>query len=201
MKNTNSSNFNRLRHKLKTIAVRLYQIHRIWKYRLISDINQYDSLAKFNQPVLLSGKGRVHLGRCNLGVWPSPYFLNGYIHIEARTATASVTIEDGVWINNNAVIISEKSEIHIKSNTLIGTGFTVYDSDFHNLDPSQRITGTHKCKPVSIGKNVFIGSNVMIMKGSSIGDNSVIASGSIVTSAIPDNCIAGGIPARAIRKI
>jgi maltose O-acetyltransferase len=56
-------------------------------------------------------------------------------------------------------------------------------------------------KPVSIGNNVWIGSRVMILKGASIGDNSVIAAMSVVTSAIPANCVAAGVPAKVIRKI
>jgi maltose O-acetyltransferase len=136
-----------------------------------------------------------------LGVWPSPYYLNGYIHIEARDATASIKIEDGVWLNNNAVIIAERSSISIGANTLIGTEFTVYDSDFHDLQPERRMSGIHECSSVSIGENVFIGSRVMVMKGVVIGDNSVIASGAVVTHSVPANCIAGGVPAQVIRYL
>jgi maltose O-acetyltransferase len=124
--------------------------------------------------------GRVKLGCCNLGVWPFPYFLSGYIHLEARESTASIEIEEGVWINNNAVIIAERSSIRIGANTLIGTELTVYDSDFHDLHPLQRLAGTHECASVNIGKNVFIGSRVTILKGVTIGDDAVIASGSLV---------------------
>ena len=188
----------KFQHRLRSLSIRIYQQLRKFKYKVFSDINHIDNLATINQPVLMTGKGKLKLGRCNLGVWPSPYYLTGYIHIEARNATAHIEIEDGVWINNNAVIIAEKSKIFIGENTLIGTEFTVYDSNFHDLHPEKRLTGTHECKPVNIGKNVFIGSRVMIMKGVEIGDNCIIASGSIVTSSVPKNCIAGGIPARVI---
>lgn len=34
-----------------------------------------------------------------------------------------------------------------------------------------------------------------------IGNNVVIAAGAVVTKDIPDNCIAGGVPARVIKEI
>ena len=115
----------RLHRRLRLLPIKMYQRLRVWKYKFFSDIYHCESLAKFNQPVLMTGLGRVQLGRCNLGVWPSPYYLNGYIHIEARDATARIEIEEGVWINNNAVIIAERRSIRIGTNTLIGTEFTV----------------------------------------------------------------------------
>lgn len=166
----------------------------------ILNLHHCDSQACFSQPALMTRWGRIKLGCCILGVWPSPYYLNGYIHIEARDATANIKIEDGVWFNNNAVILAGRSSIRIGVNTLIGTEFTVYDSDFHDLHPKRRMAGTHECEPVNIGKNVFIGSLVTVMKGVAIGDNSVIASGSIVTKSVPANCIVGGVPARVIKK-
>ncbi|MCX7119949.1 MAG: DapH/DapD/GlmU-related protein, partial [Legionellales bacterium] len=123
------------------------------------------------------------------------------IHLEARESTASIEIEEGVWINNNAVIIAERSSIRIGANTLIGTEFTIYDSDFHDLHPQQRSAGTHECASVNIGKNVFIGSRVTILKGVTIGDDAVIAAGSVVRKDVPNGMIVGGVPARVVGKV
>ena len=188
----------RARNKFQRLPIRAYQQLRIWKYKIFSNIYHCDNLAQTNQPVLMTGRGRVKLGCCNLGVWPSPYFLSGYIHLEARESTASIEIEEGVWINNNAVIIAERSIIRTCANTLIGTEFTVYDSDFHDLHPQRRLAGTHECAPVNIGKNVFIGSRVTVLKGVTIGDNVVIAAGSLVTKDVPKSQIVGGVPAKVI---
>lgn len=149
----------------------------------------------------MTGLGLIRLGKCNLGVWPSPYFFNGYIHLEARYPEAEIVIEDGVWINNNAVIITERSKISIGKNTLIGTEFTVYDSDFHELHPERRLSGGHECCPVHIGCNVFIGSRVTMLKGVTIGENSVIAAGSLVASDIPAMSIAAGVLAKVIGHV
>jgi maltose O-acetyltransferase len=175
--------------KSKLIVVSIYQKIRIIKYKFLSNIDSSENLSRYNQPVLLIGRGAMKLGRCNFGVWPSPYYLNGYIHIEARQNTAKIIIEDGVWINNNASIIAERSSIHIGANTLIGSEFTVYDSDFHHLHPDLRFSGAHECLPVRIGRNVFIGSRVTVLKGVTIGDNVVIGAGSVVSKDVPDNAI------------
>lgn len=179
----------------------LYQRFRVWKYLLLSDAQFVKSDARCLQPVLITGLGTINLGKCNLGVWPSPYFFSGYSHIEARHPDAEINIGDNVWINNNAVIIAERTKISIGKNTLIGTEFTVYDSDFHDLYPARRLSGKHETASVEIGENVFIGSRVMVLKGVSIGDNCVIAAGSVVSKNIPPNVVAGGVPAKVLASL
>ncbi len=201
MVNSKLSVLYRARCRIRLLPIKLYQMLRIWIYKFFSDIHYFKSLAQVNQAVLIIGRGQIQLGRCNLGVWPSPYYFNGYIHIEARDSTARIEIEDDVWINNNAVIIAERSGIHIGAGTLIGTEFTVYDSDFHDLNPERRLAGTHKCAPVKIGRNVFIGSRGTVLKGVNIGDNAVIAAGSLVTKDVPASSVVGGVPAIVITDI
>jgi len=196
--NTYNSLGLRIINKLKSLPIICYQKIRILKYRFISGAHMYGKNAKINQPVLMFGCGKITLGRCNLGVWPSPYYLSGYIHIEARASEAEIIIGDGVWINNNAVIIAERSRIEIGDYTLIGPEFMVVDSDFHDLHPGRRLSGTHKTASTIIGKNVFIGARVTILKGVNVGDNSVIGASSLVTANIPANVIASGVPAKVI---
>ena len=191
----------KIRRKLHRAAILTLQRFRVQAYRFLSWNRPHDDRSRRHQPVLLLGEGKVYLGRCSLGFWPSPYFLNGYIHIEARLPSAEVKIEDGVSINNNAVIIAECCKISIGKNTLIGTEFTVYDSDFHDLHPERRMSGKAETAPVIIGDNVFIGSRVTVLKGAVIGNNTVIASGAVVTGIIPENCIAAGVPARVVGSV
>ncbi|WP_309028196.1 acyltransferase [Pelagicoccus enzymogenes] len=88
------------------------------------------------------------------------------------------------------------------SNVYIGNGAKF---SFENMV----ITSTHDekdfskviSKEVHIGNNTWITSRVTILGGSIIGDNSIIAAGSVVHGEIPPNTLAGGIPARPLRKI
>ena len=55
--------------------------------------------------------------------------------------------------------------------------------------------------PIRVGNNVFIGADCMILPGVTIGDNVVLAARSVVTKNIPDNCVAGGVPAKPIKDL
>lgn len=51
-----------------------------------------------------------------------------------------------------------------------------------------------------IGNDVWIGQNVTIMPGVHIGDGAIIGADATVTKDIPAYCIAGGNPAKVIKK-
>lgn len=121
----------------------------------------------------LQGRGSITLGRyCSLGVLPSPSF-------EARYPEAKLVIGERVFINNNVTIIADKSPITIGDNALISSDFTCFGSNFHSLNPDERMTSDYKCKPVNIGRNVFIGAKVTILQGVTIGKNSMFGAGMV----------------------
>jgi len=60
----------------------------------------------------------------------------------------------------------------------------------------QKVTTTG----ITIGDDVWIGANAVILDGAVIGSGAVIAAGAVVAGEIPPMSIAGGVPARVIRK-
>jgi len=54
---------------------------------------------------------------------------------------------------------------------------------------------------IVIGTNVFVGMRTLILPGVTIGNNVVIGAGSVVTSDIPDNTVAAGVPARPLSDL
>jgi len=153
------------------------------------------------QPVVLRGKGTIDFGsNVQFGVINSPMFYNTYAYVEARHSKSKILFGNHVSINNNFAITSEKS-ITIGDHVLIGYNCSISDSNFHDLNPLNRLNTDLDPKEVIIGKNVFIGNNVTILKGVAIGDNSVVAAGSIVTKSFPENVIVGGVPAKIIGKL
>lgn len=58
-----------------------------------------------------------------------------------------------------------------------------------------------RCKPVHIGRNVWIGVGAIILPGVTIGDNAVVAAGAVVTKDVAPNTIVGGNPAKFIKNI
>lgn len=55
--------------------------------------------------------------------------------------------------------------------------------------------------PVVIKKGAWIGIGAIILPEVVIGEYSVVAAGSVVTESIPDSVIAGGMPAKVLKKI
>lgn len=180
----------------------IFQYPRIFKFQILSNCQNVIGKPIYNQPTQLLGKGTIVFGKSvNLGVKLSPSFYSGYGYIDVRKENSKIVIGDNVWINNNFNIISEGEGVEIGEKTLIGLNVEILDSDFHDLDPNQRLGGYPKTAKVTIGRNVFIGNNVKILKGVTIGDNSVLANSSVVTKSIPANVIAGGYPAKVIKNI
>jgi len=159
-------------------------------------------MPKKNSPAMLIGKGSIQFyNNVNLGYWPSPFFFSSYIHIEARNESAKIIIGNNVFINNNTVIVCDKTTIKIGNNVLVGTSVEIYDSDFHSINPTERNSDKHICSSVTLEDNVFVGSNSKILKGVSIGENSIVANSSVVTKSFPGNVIIGGNPAKVISVI
>ncbi|MCF6439046.1 acyltransferase [Pseudoalteromonas luteoviolacea] len=156
---------------------------------------------KVFQPTQFVGKGAIQLNSVSLGCWPSPYLLTGCGYIEARNIGASIEIDAGSQLNNNFVIIADKSSVRIGKRCQVGPNFFVTDSDFHGLDKAHRNTNDYGYGDVEIGDDVFIGSNVQVLKNVTIGSGSVIASGSIVTQDVMENALYAGIPAKFIKSL
>lgn len=155
----------------------------------------------FNQKCIFDGDGIARIGNnVKLGCKLAPHFYDSYILIQARGKNSIISIGDNTVLSNDITIIAQR-EIKIGERCLLGDRLTIYDSDFHEVDPKTRTRSYGKAVPVSIGNNVWIGSVVTILKGVNIGDNSVIAANSIVTNDVPANTIVAGNPATVVRVI
>lgn len=116
---------------------------------------------------------------------------------------AELIIGDNVGISQTALICHKS--IKIGNNVKIGGGVSIYDTDFHSLDPeirkSKEDIKNRIEKAVVVKDNAFIGAHSIILKGVTIGKNSIIGAGSVVTKPVPDNQIWAGNPAKFIRNI
>jgi acetyltransferase-like isoleucine patch superfamily enzyme len=140
-------------------------------------------------PVLVGG-GKVQIGK--------RFVIRGHVARCEITAedNAQLLIGDRVFLNQG-VVIAAKESIEIGDDTLIGDFSAIYDSNYHQLDPSH----PNKPRPVTIGKNVWLGNGVLVLPGSKIGDHTVVAARSVVKGVLPPRVLATGNPAVAVREL
>lgn len=154
-------------------------------------------------PLHIMNVGLIRFGKnVQFGYPFSAHFLSSYIYLNARHTNGGIEIGDNTTINNGSVLISEwhsGTGISIGSGNLIGVNLKVYDTDFHGISRNNR--SQVACAPVKIGNECFFGDNVTVMKGVTIGSGVTVASNSVVTGDIPDDVLAGGTPAKVIRKL
>lgn len=193
----------KLRGRAALFSLRSYQFVRILAYRWLSYGQTKGHRPIRRQPALIVGRGQVHFGEnVTIGFFPSPGFLSGYSHIEARQEHARIVIGEDTQINNGSTIVAESTSIEVGRRCLIGPGVTILDSDFHALSVQERMTRQPSpAAPVRVGDDVFIGAGVTILKGVTIGAGSVIAAGSVVISEVPPQTLAAGNPAIPKRSL
>jgi len=124
-----------------------------------------------------------------------------------------VTIGDYCYFTN-AVLLCEL-ELRIGSYVMMGWNSSIADSDFHPLDPAERIADAIACSPLGKGRprpaiakrpviiedHVWIGPNVTILKGVRIGEGAFIEPGSLVTRDVPPRSRVLGNPAQVIGEV
>jgi len=118
-------------------------------------------------------------------------------------------VEDGVltkyhWLVQNSAGLKLGYKTDIGAFTYINARFGVVLEEGVQVGSHCSIysvsTIDNKQGKVVLKHNCKVGSHSTIMPGVTIGKNSIIGAHSFVTSDIPDNCIAVGIPAEVIKK-
>lgn len=140
--------------------------------------------------------------RCNNKIKSNSIGLIQPCVFNIATAGGEIVIGDNVGISG--ATINATRSIRIGNNVLIGSGCLITDTDSHPIIWHDRINNLNEKtanSPVVIEENVFIGARSIILKGVTIGRNSVIGAGSVVVKSIPENCIAGGNPAKVIKYL
>lgn len=109
----------------------------------------------------------------------------------------SISIGTNVFINFDCTFLA-LGGITIEDDVLIGPKVSLI-TESHPLHPQDRkgLTGNS----IRIKRNAWIGANTTILPGVTIGENAIVAAGAVVSKDVPDNTIAGGIPAKTIRHL
>lgn len=108
-----------------------------------------------------------------------------------------------IWIGRDVFINSgchfqDWGGIYIGDGALIGSQVVLATIN-HGTRPEER--SRHLPAPIRIGRNVWIGSHATVLPGVTIGDGAIVAAGAVVTRDVPENTVAGGLPAKVLKHI
>lgn len=116
----------------------------------------------------------------------SRFLLKRYKYKYGIEIHPTTKIGEGMFINHFGGIV-------VNENAVIGKNCNLS----HGVTIGQTNRGSKQGSPV-IGDNVFIGPGAKIIGHIRIGNNAAIGANAVVTSDIPDNGVAVGIPAKVI---
>lgn len=196
-----------MRYVIWLINVR-FKVTRYFDYiynKAVFFVNKINApVNNINGRVFVKNKGLISIGnnfKANSGKNKNPIGGDGLLRFIVDE-DGELEIGDNVGISNSTFFCCER--ISIDDYVYIGGGCRLWDTNFHSLDPYERLHNGDKkvnTAPIKIKKYVFIGGGSIILKGVTIGEYSVIGAGSVVVKSVPDREIWGGNPARFIRKI
>ena len=130
----------------------------------------------------------------------SVYIAEGAWLMGNSEKNATIYIGSGTTIGHYAHLIGIHS-VTIEAKVLIADRVFISDCTHRYDDISNPVIkqDIKELSPVIIGEGSWIGENVCIC-GASIGKHCVVGANSVVTTNIPDYCVAVGSPARVVKK-
>lgn len=140
-------------------------------------------------------EGRSGFGRVVLGRW---------VHLGDGTALRA---HEGTLRIGDKVVFGRHNtvncylDVEIGAKTLIAdwVHITDFDHRFEDLDVPIKDQGIVK-SPVRIGPDCWVGVKVTVLRGAVVGRGCVLAAHAVVRGPIPERSVAGGIPARVIKR-
>jgi virginiamycin A acetyltransferase len=112
-------------------------------------------------------------------------------------SSAGARVEENVYVGPRCHL----GLVHLERDVLVGAGVHVpsgaHIHGIHDVDiPIREQDGVRSL--VRIGAGSWIGSAAIVL--ADVGRNSVVAAGAVVTTPVPDEVIAAGVPARVVRE-
>ncbi len=109
------------------------------------------------------------------------------------------TIGEQTWIGPFC-LIDGSGGLVIGRGCDLSAGVQVYTHSSARRCVTDRAANIER-SPVTIGDYTFIGANTVVLMGVTIGSHCVIGAGAVVTSDIPDQRIAVGVPAKIVGTV
>ncbi len=133
------------------------------------------------------------------------YSFNGVRLASGVVVEKNVQFSKGVSIGKDSYVGPNSN---IRGNIKIGEFFLCADNvcfvggeyDYNSIGTPIIFSESYAYKETIIGDDVWLGHSVTIVRGVKIGDGVIISAGSVVTKDIDNFAIAGGVPAKFIKK-
>lgn len=126
--------------------------------------------------------------------------------VPALSTTVRVGQDSTVHLGTNvsttdvlSISATEGTTVKVGDDVMFASGNEIRADDGHPIFDVPTGKRVNVSKSVTIGNHVWLGRLAVIVGGANIGDGTVIGFRSLVTGRIPNNCVAVGTPARAIR--
>ncbi|MDA3041151.1 MAG: acyltransferase [Actinomycetota bacterium] len=151
-------------------------------------------------PVALFGEHAIHIGSNTL-IGPHCALSAGMAPGQSLLSDRVVVIGDRCLIGRHSSIAGHL-EVVIEDDVYFGPNVFVTDQNHAVTDPYLPIGRQSQPEaPVRIGAGSWLGTNVVVVPGVTIGRHVAVGANSVVTTDLPDNCVAVGAPARPIDRI
>jgi len=112
---------------------------------------------------------------------------------------AVVHFADDIYVAHGCCFMANAT-IHVGSEVMFGPYCVVASANHTRARRSFRF-GPIRGMPVVIGAGTWLAAHVTVTAGARIGQGSMVAANAVVTERVPDDVIAGGVPARVMRSI
>jgi acetyltransferase-like isoleucine patch superfamily enzyme len=149
-------------------------------------------------PAALFGEAAIRIGEDAL--------IGPYVSLSAGMAPGQELLSDSIVTIGDRCLIGRQSSIVGHLSVTLGDdvffGPNVYVTDQnHAVDRLELPIGkqSEPERPVIIGTGSWLGTNSVVLPGVSIGRHVAVGAGSVVTTDLPDNAVAAGVPARVLR--
>lgn len=184
--------FMRDNHMLSVKYVRM--LLRLFRHKYLSSYGsriEFDGAAFIgrNVRIQIQPGAKLKLGRwCWIGNGTKIRIHGGVVEIGAKT------------VIGEEVTFSAYEQISLGRESVIADRVMFIDFDHCVMEVERPIRqqGIYT-KPVRVGHNAWLGYGASILRGVTVGDNCIVGTYSVVTKDLPDNSVAGGIPAQVIR--
>jgi len=157
-----------------------------------------------NNTLIIDPTARINFLRAGFYCNNSTVLIGNYGSINAEMQIGedcSISIGNQCYFTAKSYMtVAEGTNIKIGDACMIASSVIFRTNDSHPIFDVKSGKRVNVSRDIDIGNHVWLGEKVTVQKGAIVGDGSVIGISSIVTSRIPNNCIAVGAPAKVVKR-